>query len=50
MAAHIYDFRTKWLCDRYGVVKKYYGPLTELAVIERDVKELIAEPYEAAKY
>jgi len=43
MACHIYEFHTKFLCNKYGEVKKYYGPQTELAKIEADVKELIGE-------
>lgn len=41
MAAHIYDYNCKFLFDRYGEVRHYYTPKTELAVIEADIKELL---------
>ena len=34
MASRIYEFRTKFLLDKYWVLKHEYGPNTELAVIE----------------
>ena len=50
MALHIYDYHTKFLCNRYGEVHKYYGPTVELAKIEVDIKELIQEEWEEKKY
>lgn len=50
MAAHIYEHHSKFLCNRYGQVKHYYPPSTELAVIENDIKDLIAEKYVEKKY
>ena len=46
MANRIYDYHTKFLCNRYGEVKKYYGPKVEYAVIEADVKELIKQQFD----
>ena len=45
MATRIYDYNTKFLCNRYGEVKHYYPPSTDLAVIEQDIAKLIKEEY-----
>ena len=45
MASHIYDYHIKFLCNRFGQVRKFYGPKTELAVIESDIRELLQEKY-----
>lgn len=42
---YIYEQHSKFLCNRYGVVKHFYGPNTELAVIENDIKKLIDQQY-----
>ena len=34
MASRIYEFRTKFLLDKYGTLKHEYGPNAELATIE----------------
>lgn len=46
MASRIYDYHTKFLCNRYGEVKKYYGSRVEMAIIEADIRELIKEKFE----
>jgi glutathione peroxidase-family protein len=43
MARHIYDFHSKFICNRYGEVYKYYPSNIELAKIEVDIKELLKE-------
>ena len=50
MAVHLYDYHTKFLCNKYGEVEKYYGPTVEIAKIEADVKELIKEEFLEKKY
>jgi len=45
MAARIYDYHTKFLCNRYGEVKKYYSPRVELPIIERDINEFLLEEF-----
>ena len=50
MANRIYDYHTKFLCNRYGEVKKYYGPKIEIAVIEADIRELINEQFNEQIY
>ena len=45
MAAHIYDYHTKFLLNRYGQVKHYYSPSVELPVIEADIKRLLEEEW-----
>jgi glutathione peroxidase-family protein len=50
MAVNLYEYHTKFLCNKYGEVEKYYGPSVELAKIEADVKELIKEEFEEKKY
>jgi len=50
MATRIYDYNSKFLCNRYGEVKNYYTSNVELAVIEADIKSLIAEEYKHEKY
>ena len=36
---------SKFLCDRYGQVKKFYGPNIEVAIIESDIKILLEEHF-----
>ena len=31
MACRLYEYHNKFLCNKYGEVKKFYGPETELA-------------------
>jgi len=50
MAVHIYDYHSKFLCNKYGEVHKYYGPTAELAKVEADIKELIKEEYDVKRY
>jgi len=50
MAAHIYEHHCKFLCNRYGEVKHYYPPSTELAIIETDIKDLIEEKFILKKW
>ena len=50
MATRIYDYNTKFLCNRYGEVQHYYTGSTELAVIESDIAKLIKEDYVLEKY
>jgi glutathione peroxidase-family protein len=50
MALHLYDYHTKFLCNKYGEVKKYYRSSDEIAKIEADVKELIKEEFAEKKY
>lgn len=50
MSCRIYEYHSKFLCNRYGEVKKYYGPRVELAIIEADVKELIKEQFNQKRY
>ncbi len=50
MASRIYDYHTKFLCNRYGEVKKYYGSRVEMAIIEADIKDLIKEKFDEKKY
>jgi glutathione peroxidase-family protein len=40
-AVPIKEHYTKFLLDRYGVVKHYYPSQTEMAKIEADIKTLI---------
>lgn len=42
-ALKINEHYNKFLLDRYGTVKHYYTGNTEFAVIEADIKSLIAE-------
>ena len=46
MSNRIYEFRTKFLLDKYGLLKHEYGPNTDLAIIEADVKKLLEEKWE----
>ena len=46
----INDFYDKFLTDRYGEVKKFYGPQTDYAVIEQDLKKLLEEKFYEKKY
>ena len=48
--ADLYEYHTKFLCNKYGEVHKFYGPSVELAKIEADVKELIKDQYEEKRY
>lgn len=49
-APHIYDHHSKFLANRYGQVKHYYHPSVELAIIERDIRNLISEEYFKKRY
>jgi glutathione peroxidase-family protein len=42
-ARRINEFYDKFLTNRYGEVKFYYGPRTEYAVIEADIRKLLEE-------
>jgi hypothetical protein len=44
-ACHINDHYSKFLLNRYGQVKHYYTGMTEMAVIEADIKLLIEEDF-----
>ena len=50
MASHIYEHNCKFLFNRYGEMRNYYPPSTELAVIEADIKDLLKEVYMDKKY
>jgi glutathione peroxidase-family protein len=47
---HINDYYHKFLTNRYGEVKYYYGPQTEYAMIEQDIKRLLTEKFFEQKY
>lgn len=44
-ANRIYDHNTKFLTDKYGKVRYYYGARVELSVIESDIHKLLEERY-----
>jgi glutathione peroxidase-family protein len=46
----ITEYYDKFLTNRYGEVKHYYGPRTEYAVIEADIKKLLEEQFIQKKY
>ena len=46
----ITEYYDKFLTNRYGEVKHYYGPRTEYAVIEADIKKLLEEQFIPKKY
>lgn len=50
MAMHIKEHNSKFLTDRYGLVRKYYAPQVETAVIEADIKKLLIEEFNASKF
>ena len=50
MASHVREHNSKFLTNRYGEVKHYYAPQVETAVIEADIKKLIAEEFDEAKF
>ena len=50
MAAHIYDYHERFLCNRYGVLYKHYPPSTEMNQIEKDIRELIRMAYKEDKF
>ena len=50
MATHIREHNSKFLTNRYGEVKYYYAPQVESAVIEADIKKLLAEDFDEAKF
>ena len=37
----LYDLNAKFLCDRYGQVKKYYAPSVSLHEIGKDIEDLL---------
>ena len=43
MAMHIYDYHSKFILNRYGQVKHFYGSNVEWPVIEADIKKLLDE-------
>jgi len=49
-AGHIKEHYAKFLCNRYGEVKHYYGGGVEMAVIEADIKHLLEEEYNEATF
>ena len=49
-ACHIKEHYAKFLTNRYGVVKHYYMPQTDMAMIEGDIRLLIEEEYRERKY
>jgi glutathione peroxidase-family protein len=49
-ARRINEYYNKFLTDRYGEVKHYYGPKTEYAVIEADIRRLLEEKFYEKKY
>ncbi len=50
MASHIYDYNVKFLCNRYGEVEKHYAPGTDVLIIEKDIRDLLAEAFREKKY
>jgi glutathione peroxidase-family protein len=46
----INDYYFKFLCNRYGEVKHFYGPNVEYAMIEADIKKLLEEQFYEKKY
>ena len=50
MALHLKEHNSKFLTNRYGEVKHYYSPQVEIAVIEADIKRLLAEEFHEAKF
>jgi glutathione peroxidase-family protein len=49
-ARRITDYYDKFVTNRYGEVKYYYGPRTEYAVIEADIRKLLEEKFIEQKY
>lgn len=49
-ARRINEFYDKFVTNRYGEVKHYYGPQTEYAVIEADIRKLLEEKFIEQKY
>ena len=50
MALHLKEHNSKFLTNRYGEVKHYYSPQVEIAVIEADIKRLLAEEFNENKF
>jgi len=46
----IHEHYSKFLCDRYGVVRHYYNPSIEIGKIEPDLKKLLDERFEDKKF
>ena len=46
----IKEHYSKFLCDRYGVVKHYYSPNVEYAVIEADIKQLLQDSFNEHRF
>ena len=46
----INEYYSKFLCNRYGEVKHYYGPQVEYAVIESDIRKLLEEKFYEQRY
>mmetsp|Transcript_28464 Transcript_28464/g.25192 ORF Transcript_28464/g.25192 Transcript_28464/m.25192 type:complete len:89 (+) Transcript_28464:357-623(+) len=40
----------KFLCDRYGLLHKFYTPETSYTEIEKDIKELLEESFDKEEY
>jgi glutathione peroxidase-family protein len=49
-ARRIKEHNNKFLCNRYGEVKYHYGPHTDYAVIENDIKKLLFEKFKEETY
>ena len=50
MAMHIKEHNSKFLANKYGEVKHFYSPQVEMAVIEGDIKNLIAQDFDEARF
>lgn len=49
-ALYIKEHYCKFLCNRYGQVKHYYGPQTEMATIEGDIRKLVEDEFDQAVF
>lgn len=49
-ARRIDDYYDKFITNRFGEVKHFYGPKTEYAIIEQDIKKLLEEAFYEKKY
>ena len=50
MASNIREHNSKFLTNRYGEVKYFYAPQVVTAVIEADIRKLLAEDFNEAKF
>ena len=50
MAMHVKEHNSKFLTNKYGEVKHFYAPAVEMAVIEADIKQLILQDFDEARY